>query len=389
MILRIKLSLVGVFIILFLGASIKEVNSNDTKNDKKLNNFLRTTNGDQNLKQTENSEISKLIDILENPQKLQQVIMILKSQTKELSSEMRLSDDLMGKWGSLYHSVNKDSVIYILKAFLRIVIIIGIYVLLRRLINRFIYYYIQKISYLHKEAQYLNNTVAVIKTITPIVQSTIHAILMVLCGLLVLSELNVNIMPIIYSFSIIGLGISIGSQTLVKDLINGVMTLFEGNMAVGDIVTVGSFKGEVESISLRCVHLRHSTGELQTIPFSEVNYVINHSRDYGVANIEFRVSYQAKLKEVEEALQKTYEEIQKDIIYSSYIKGPLKKLGVSHMGDWGVRVSTSVRTVPDPSRKFLGEFYRLLILELQNLNIPMQIIPIASDDIINLKPHEG
>ena len=162
---------------------------------------------------------------------------------------------------------------------------------------------------------------------------------MVLCGLLVLNELNVNIMPIIYSFSIIGLGISIGSQTLVKDLINGVMTLFEGNMAVGDIVTVGSFKGEVESIShVVCICGIVLVNYRQYLFLRLIMLLITQeTMELQILNSEYLIKQ--KLKEVEEALQKTYEEIQKDIIYSSYIKGPLKT-GVSHMGDWGVRVST-------------------------------------------------
>lgn len=289
-------------------------------------------------------------------------------------------------WKSLQHSVSKDNLLFGIKAFLRIIIILVIYMLLRRLINHFVTYYTQKIPLLHHSKNTQSTTVAIIKTVSPIIRSTIHWVLIILAGLLILSELNINIMPIIYSFSVIGLAISIGSQTLVKDLINGVMTLFEGNMAVSDIVTIGTFKGEVESISLRCVHLRHPTGELQTIPFSEVNHVINHSRDYGIANIQFIVGYQADLKEVESALQATFDQLKHSQDYKRYIIGDLKRLGISHLDEWGMTLHASVKTIPDPYNLIASEFYRFLIPELQKRNVPMALSPGSLIDTKSPKP---
>ncbi|RZI46669.1 mechanosensitive ion channel family protein [Candidatus Finniella inopinata] len=340
-------------------------------------------NGHQTKQETEaqatnaiaSAEALKLLEILENPEKRQKAIDSLKRKgTIASSPKAEAPEDW---WESAYHWVKRDNIIFALKAALKILVILIIYVILRRLVNQLITYYTQRIPLLNQDKHSQSTTVAVIKTAAPIIRSTVHWVLIILAALLILSELNINIMPIIYSFSVIGLAISIGSQTLVKDLINGVMMLFEGNMAVGDVVTIGAFKGEVESISLRCVHLRYPTGELQTIPFSEVNYVINHSRDYALANVEFCVSFQADLKQVEDALQAAYETIKGDKQYSVLIKGDIKKLGVSHMDSWNVTVHAAVRITPDPYKIFLNEFYRLLIPELQKRHIPMPMIPFA------------
>lgn len=292
-------------------------------------------------------------------------------------------------WVSMCAWTTQDNLLFAVKAALRILVIFIIYIGLRRVINHFATYYINKIPEIRKGKHSQSTTVAVIKTVSPIIRSTIHWILIVLATLLILSELNINIMPIIYSFSVIGLAISIGSQTLVKDLINGIMTLFEGNMAVGDVVTIGNFKGIVESISLRCVHLRHSTGELQTLPFSEVNYVINHSRDYNVATIQFNVAYQTNLQSVQDALQSTYDQIKQNTAYSKYIQGDLKKIGISQLGEWGAKIQTSIQIIPDPSQNFLNEFYRLLLPELQKHKISLVTVPAVADGIIPPKPPEG
>ena len=333
----------------------------------------------QAAKAVASAEALKLLEILENPEKRQKAIDSLKNKGSSSCNAVNVAPNAQDWWASACQWVKRDNILFAVRALLKILVILIIYMVLRRLINHFVAYYTEKIPLLNKDKHSQSTTVSVIKTVSPIIRSTVHWILIILAALSILSELNINIMPIIYSFSVIGLAISIGSQTLVKDLINGVMTLFEGNMAVGDVVTLGAFKGEVESISLRCVHLRHPTGELQTIPFSEVNYVINHSRDYSVANIEFGVSFQADLKQVEAALQAAYEQIKGDKYYAAFIKGDLKKLGISHMDDWNAKVHAVVKIIPDPSKVFLNEFYRLLIPELQKRNVPMPVMPFSTD----------
>ncbi len=291
-------------------------------------------------------------------------------------------------WSSLCTWSTQDNLLFVVKALLRIFLILVIYITLQKMISHFVTYYTQKITEIRNGKHSQSTTLAVIKTVTPIIRSTIHWILIVLATLLILSELNINIMPIIYSFSVIGLAISIGSQTLVKDLINGIMTLFEGNMAVGDVVTIGNFKGTVESISLRCVHLRHSTGELQTIPFSEVNHVMNHSRDYNMAMVEFNISYQTKLHHVEQALEETYHQMKENPEYAPYIEGELKRIGIEKLGDWGAKIQTSIKTKPDPSQVFLHEFYRVLLAELQKRNITPVVAPVVVGDIKSLRQRE-
>lgn|GEM_PF-4802765 len=198
------------------------------------------------------------------------------------------------------------------------------------------------------------------KTITPILRSTLKATVVFLTFLVVLSELSVDIMPIVYAFSVISLAISFGAQTMVKDLITGFLYLFEGNIAVGEVVQIGSHKGMVEAITLRSVFLRHSNGSIQSIPFSEVNYITNLSRDYTDHAIIAYVAHATSVKLIYDVLAATFQQIKSTPRWASEIIGDIKIHGIESFADAAIKVSGSVTTRPDPKSYFIKEFNALL-----------------------------
>jgi small-conductance mechanosensitive channel len=253
-------------------------------------------------------------------------------------------------------------------AALRIFIILVLFIIFWRGANRFIPYYLKR--FLSKRKRSDRESAALIKTVAPILHSTVHWVLIVITTLLVLSEMNVNIMPIIYSFSVIGLAISIGSQALVKDLINGVLTLFEGNMAVGDFIKIGEHEGYVESITLRCVHLRQKTGELRTIPFSEVNSISNFYREFNVSTVQVFVAHQADINQIEESMRLVFDLLKVDEAYKNNITGDLILTGVTQVNEYGMVVTCKFRVRPDQSKNYVSQFTKFLMIELQSRKIP-------------------
>jgi small-conductance mechanosensitive channel len=256
---------------------------------------------------------------------------------------------------------------------LRISVILLAYIVLRRLFSRLVVMYTNRI----KNSRDISSDEykMIMNTASPIIQSAINWVLMTITLLLILSEFKVNIMPIIYSFSVLGLAVSIGSQTLVKDLINGLLTLLEGNMAVGDRVTIGSSVGNIESISLRCIHLRRLTGELETIPFSEVSVITNHSRDFTVAKVLVIVGFEAKVDDVERIFRESFESIKSDPKLRSMIENDLSFYGVEEIGEYGVKISASAKVKLDPSRTIQVELNRRILEGFQRGNIPFASPP--------------
>lgn len=328
-------------------------------------------------------EANNMLEMLENPARREELVSGLKKTIRSDENDRVTLLSLKDLVFKAHTWINHENLKFLVLTCIRIFIILSIFALLRHLLNKTVNFYIKRIS---KEGLSKKQSSTFIKTIAPIIRSTLHWIFIGITILLILSEFNINIMPIIYSFSVITLAISLGSQTLVKDLINGAMTLFEGNMAVGDHVTIGHFSGTVESISLRCVHLRYGTGELQTIPFSEVNHVINSSRDYSVVDIGFVVSYEADQKDTDAALREAYDKIKKSPLFGAFVKGNLIIYGVSALNEWGFKVHAGVKTIPDPSKSFLNEFNRLLLIELQKRKVPLPRVTLLSSDTINPKP---
>ena len=97
-------------------------------------------------------------------------------------------------------------------------------------------------------------------------------------GLLILSELGVNIAPILASVRVLGLAISFGAQTLVSDVIAGLFLVMEDQARVGDDVKIGDVRGHIKTLKLRSLVLEDEDGALHFIPYGEVKAIANHSR---------------------------------------------------------------------------------------------------------------
>jgi|GEM_PF-1276498 len=338
--------------------------------------------GDQPLKILSTVEAQNMLEILEDPARRQELVSGLKKTVKnegnDLVTLLSVKDFVLTAHTWFTH----ENIMFLALALIRIFIVLVIFISLWHGLNKTVDFYVRRVP---KGKLSKSQSTAVVQTIAPIIRSTLHWILVAITVLLILSEFNINIMPIIYSFSVITLAISLGSQTLVKDLINGAMTLFEGNMAVGDYVIIGQFSGVVESISLRCVHLRYGTGELQTIPFSEVNHVVNCSRDYSFVDIQFMVSYDAVQKDTDAALKAAYEELKKHPRLGAFIQSDLYIFGVSTMNEWGYKVHAGIKTIPDPEKFIINEFNRLLLTQLQTRKIPLPAKVLLASDTANPK----
>lgn len=226
---------------------------------------------------------------------------------------------------------------------------------------------------IQKEGQWVQPSLFV-KTIAPIARNLGRVLLVASVGALILSELNIHMVTFLYGFGVAGLALSFGSQSFVKDLLNGIFTLLEGNIAVGECVVIGPHTGIVEAITLRSVFLRHSNGSLQTIPFSEVNSIINRSRDYTVSTTDLALPYTTDLKTVYTILQTAADELVADPRFTDLVVEPLRIRGVDRFTETALHVVADLRTKPDPSNVIVREFNRLVTLKFRAKGIEQPII---------------
>ena len=106
----------------------------------------------------------------------------------------------------------------------------------------------------------------------------------------------------------VGVAIGFGAQTLVKDIISGIFYLVDDAFRIGEYIQSGTYKGTVESFSLRSVKLRHQRGALYTVPFGILGAVQNQSRDWVVDKISINVPYDTDLEKVRKLVKKIGED---------------------------------------------------------------------------------
>src|SRR5208283_1976797 len=130
-----------------------------------------------------------------------------------------------------------------------------------------------------------------LQTLMPMLRTALMIVIGIVAGLTVLSQIGVNIAPLLAGAGIIGVAIGFGSQKLVQDLITGIFLLLENAMQVGDTVTVSGLTGVVENLSVRTIRLRDGDGSVHIIPFSSVTSVTNQNRGLGNASVVVNVAY--------------------------------------------------------------------------------------------------
>ncbi|KNC94774.1 mechanosensitive channel protein, partial [Trabulsiella odontotermitis] len=126
------------------------------------------------------------------------------------------------------------------------------------------------------------------RTLLTLFRNALAVVISTITVMIVLSEIGVNIAPLLAGAGALGLAISFGAQTLVKDIITGIFIQFENGMNTGDLVTIGPLTGTVERMSIRSVGVRQDTGAYHIIPWSSITTFANFVRGIGsvVANYD-------------------------------------------------------------------------------------------------------
>jgi small-conductance mechanosensitive channel len=187
---------------------------------------------------------------------------------------------------------------------------------------------------------------AKLRTLLPVARNFAMVFFATLAALMTLSALGIEIGPLVASAGVVGLAIGFGAQTLVKDVIGGVFYLLDDAFRVGEYIISGSFKGTVESFSLRSVRLRHQNGPVYTIPFSTLGAVQNVSRDFAIDKFLITVSYDTDLEKVRKLIKRIGENLMEDPELAPVIIEPLKMQAVSDFGTYGIQLK--LRTTVKP-----------------------------------------
>ena len=190
-----------------------------------------------------------------------------------------------------------------------------------------------------------------LRTLLPMLRTMLMVTILLIVALTILSELGVNIAPLLAGAGVVGIAVGFGSQKLVQDLITGLFLLLENAMQVGDVVTLGGLTGTVEALSIRAIRLRAVDGAVHIIPFSAVTTVTNQTRDYGFAVLDVSVGLNEEPDPVRAVLVSVAEEMRADPKWSSIPAGTAGGDGGGQVRGHGV---DHAHPDQDPARQPLG-----------------------------------
>jgi moderate conductance mechanosensitive channel len=183
------------------------------------------------------------------------------------------------------------------------------------------------------------------RTLLALLRNAFAIALIIMAAMLALSQLGVNIAPLLAGAGVLGLAIGFGAQKLVQDIITGAFIQVENAMNEGDVVTVGSTTGVVEKLTIRSVGLRTLDGTYHLIPFSSVDMVSNFMKGfaYHIANVG--VAYREDVGQVKELMQKAFD-ILRETDHGQSVIGEFEIQGVAELGESSVVVRGRIKTLP-------------------------------------------
>jgi small-conductance mechanosensitive channel len=196
------------------------------------------------------------------------------------------------------------------------------------------------------------------KTLVRVVNNFVSAALFVVAIFLVLTEVGLEIGPLLAAAGVVGLAIGFGAQSLVKDFFSGFFILLENQYRVGDVVKIGELSGVVERFTLRITALRDLTGTVHFIPNGEVNSVSNMTFGWSRMLVEVGVAYKESVDHVMEVLGKLCVEFFADEKWKADLLEEPQVAGVEELADSQVTIRVLARTKPMRQWDVMREFRR-------------------------------
>lgn len=184
------------------------------------------------------------------------------------------------------------------------------------------------------------------KTLVGLLRSVGIVFILLIALFMILEGLGVNIGPLLAGAGVIGLAISFGSQSLVKDIISGLFILFENQFGVGDVIRVADVSGAVERMTLRVVVLRDIHGTVHVIPNGEITRVSNLTRLWSRAVLEIGVAYKEDADHVMEVMRDVGRGMWEDPEWRPLLVEEITVPGIESFGDSSVNIRIMAKTIP-------------------------------------------
>lgn len=244
--------------------------------------------------------------------------------------------------------------------------LVAVQFLQRRFTGRIVRRIVRSHHYLnkHEEKQREDTLVAIF--------NTAGAVFIWVIGIvLILSVLRVNVAALLTGAGLIGIVVAVGAQSTVKDYLAGIFIILENQYRVGDVITIGTISGVVESVTIRITKLRDMDGTLHFVPNGQITIVSNQTFGYANVNLDINVSYDSDVKKVQEVINEVGAALARDDEWKASILEPIQFLRVNNFSESGVTLKALGKVMPGSQWDVAGEFRKRLKAAFEDHRIIM------------------
>ena len=198
-------------------------------------------------------------------------------------------------------------------------------------------------------------------TVISILSAAFRVTIWLVAGMLLLSEFDINIGPLLAGAGIAGVALGFGAQSMVSDFLAGVFIIMENQYRVGDVVQINQgVAGVVEHLSLRATVLRDLDGMVHHVPNGQIDIATNMTMEFANVNLDVGVGYDTDLDKLEVLINKVGSEFAKEEAWQDRIFDAPKMLRVDSFGDSAIVVKITGRTAPMKQWEVTGELRKRL-----------------------------
>jgi len=218
-------------------------------------------------------------------------------------------------------------------------------------------------------------------TIEALVVNVVRVFVILIAGLMILERIfGLDIGPAVAGLGIVGVAVGLGTQSLVRDYLNGALILLENQFSIGDVVNVAGIGGVVEDFSLRRTTLRDLNGTVHTIPNGQITVASNLTRTWARVNEQVRVVYGTDVDLARRVIDEIGAEMAADPSLSGQILEPLHVERVNELTDRGVTLLVLGKVAASSQWAVAGEFRSRLLeaFRAAGIEMPQTVVLAAS-----------
>lgn len=200
-----------------------------------------------------------------------------------------------------------------------------------------------------------------VSTLTGVLRALALVVLWSVVTMICLSQLGLDVRPILAGAGIVGLAVGFGAQYLVRDVIAGFFLVLEDQVRVGDVALANGTGGLVETLTFRTIGLRDLAGTVHIFPNGGVTTLANMTRGWSGYVVDVEVPFREDPDRVIAVMRRVGDELRADPAHAPLILEPIEIFGVDGFKEASLVIKARLQTAPIQQWAVGREYRRRLV----------------------------